>query len=269
MKFDHKRIIPRYTFVIILLTLVGVAVIVSAGYSMFFEKDYWEKIRERLASRQKDIPAVRGNIYSADGQLLVGSMPIYTLYADLVVVDRNDSVAERKHKELLNKALHNAKLRETTKAKCQRTFVLARNASYIQYREFLKLPYVNLGRNESGFYGEEIPQRQKPYGNMATRTLGSLLSSCDSAMNGLELAYDSILRGVNGKMHREKVRKQWTDRTDVEPINGLDIISTIDVGMQDAAEKMIVRKLQEVNGEVGVVVLMEVATGDVKAIASW
>ena len=299
MKFDHKRIIPRYTFVIILLTLVGVAVIVSAGYSMFFEKDYWEKIRERLASRQKDIPAVRGNIYSADGQLLVGSMPIYTLYADLVVVDRNDSVAERKHrlrrdtifpskidslsiglnrlfpkksvneyKELLNKALHNAKLRETTKAKCQRTFVLARNASYIQYREFLKLPYVNLGRNESGFYGEEIPQRQKPYGNMATRTLGSLLSSCDSAMNGLELAYDSILRGVNGKMHREKVRKQWTDRTDVEPINGLDIISTIDVGMQDAAEKMIVRKLQEVNGEVGVVVLMEVATGDVKAIAN-
>jgi len=87
-------------------------------------------------------------------------------------------------------------------------------------------------------------------------------------MNGLELAYDSILRGVNGKMHREKVRKQWTDRTDVEPINGLDIISTIDVGMQDAAEKMIVRKLQEVNGEVGVVVLMEVATGDVKAIAN-
>jgi cell division protein FtsI (penicillin-binding protein 3) len=299
MKFDHKRIIPRYTFVIILLTLVGVAVIVSAGYSMFFEKDYWEKIRERLASRQKDIPAVRGNIYSADGQLLVGSMPIYTLYADLVVVDRNDSVAERKHrmhrdevfpakidsisvglnrlfpkksvkeyKDLLHKALRNARLRETSKAKCQRTFVLARNASYIQYREFLKLPYVNLGRNKSGFYGEEIPQRQKPYGNMATRTLGSLLSSCDSAMNGLELAYDSILRGVNGKMHREKVRKQWTDRTDVEPINGLDIISTIDVGMQDAAEKMIVRKLQEVNGEVGVVVLMEVATGDVKAIAN-
>ncbi len=299
MKFDHKHIIPRYTFVIILLTLVGVAVIFRAGYSMFFEQSYWETVRERLASRQKDIPAVRGNIYSADGQLLVGSMPIYTLYADLVVVDRNDSVAERKHrlrrdttfireldslciglnqlfpkksvkeyKDLLMKAYKNAKARENSKAKCQRTFVLARNASYIQYREFLKLPYVRMGRNWSGMYGEEIPQRQKPYGNMATRTLGSLVSSCDSAMNGLELAYDSILRGVNGKMHREKVRKQWTDRTDVEPINGLDIISTIDVGMQDAAEKILVRKLQEVNGEIGVVVLMEVATGDVKAIAN-
>lgn len=298
MRFDHRHIIPRYTFVIILMTLVGVAVIATAAYLMFFEKSYWEKVRERLASQQKDIPAVRGNIYSADGQLLVGSMPIYTLYADLVVIDKNDSVAERKgrawrdtvffreidslciglnqlfpkksaaeYKALLHKAYKNAKERERGK-KCQRTFMLARNASYIQYREFLKLPYVRYGRNKSGFYGAEIPQRQKPYGNMATRTLGSLLPASDSPMNGLELAYDSILRGVNGKKHREKVRRQWMDRTDVEPINGLDIISTIDVGMQDAAEKILVRKLHEVNGEVGVVVLLEVATGDVKAIVN-
>jgi cell division protein FtsI (penicillin-binding protein 3) len=163
MKFDHKHIIPRYTFVIILLTLVGVAVVVSAGYQIFFQQSYWERVRERLASRQQDIPAVRGNIYSADGQLLVGSMPIYTLYVDLVVVDRNDSVAERKHrqwrdttfvkevdslsiglnrlfpkrsvkeyKELLNTAYRNALKCETSSSKCQRTFVLARNASYIQ-----------------------------------------------------------------------------------------------------------------------------------------
>ena len=299
MNFDHKHIIPRYTFVIIMLTLVGVAVVASAGYQMFFQQSYWEKVRERLASRQQDIAAVRGNIYSADGQLLVGSMPIYTLYVDLVVVDRNDSIAERRHriwrdttfvkevdslsiglnhlfpkksvkeyKDLLNTAFRNAKARETSSRKCQRTFVLARNASYIQYREFLKLPYVRYGRNTSGMYGEEIPQRQKPYGNMARRTLGDLMSSSDSAMNGLELAYDSILRGVNGKKHREKVRRMWTDRTDVEPINGLDIISTIDVGMQDAAERILVKKLHEVNGEVGVVVLMEVATGDVKAIVN-
>ena len=299
MDFDHKHIIPRYTFVIILLTLVGVAIITAAAYQMFFQKSYWETVRDRMASRQKDVPAIRGNIYSSDGQLLVGSMPVYNLYVDLVVQDRNDSLAERKHrewrdvtfpvsvdslciglnelfprksvseyKEILNKAFKNAKARENSSSKCQRTFVLARNASYIQYREFLKLPYVRYGRNKSGFYGEESPQRQKPYGNMATRTLGSLVSSCDSAMNGLELAYDSILRGINGKKHREKVRRQWMDRTDVEPINGLDIISTIDVGMQDAAERILVRKLHEVNGEVGVVVLMEVATGDVKAIAN-
>ena len=289
MKFDRKHIIPRYTFVIIVLTLIGAAVIGSAAYQMFFEKDYWETVRQRMATRQKDIPAIRGNIYSSDGQLLVGSMPIYTLRADFVVKDPNDSVAERKlqhwrdsvfMEELDSLCIALNKLFPETspadfrkklldgKKRGRRNLAIKHNVSYIKYKEFLELPFVRYGRIKTGFYAEEIPQRQKPYGNMATRTLGSLVPACDSAMNGLELAYDSVLRGVNGKKHREKVRRLWMDRTDVEPINGLDIISTIDVGMQDAAEKILVRKLHEVNGEVGVVVLMEVATGDVKAIVN-
>jgi len=289
MKFDRKHIIPRYTFVIIVLTLIGAAVIGSAAYQMFFEKDYWETVRQRMATRQKDIPAIRGNIYSSDGQLLVGSMPIYTLRADFVVKDPNDSVAERKlqhwrdsvfMEELDSLCIALNKLFPETspadfrkklldgKKRGRRNLPIKHNVSYIKYKEFLELPFVRYGRIKTGFYAEEIPQRQKPYGNMATRTLGSLVPACDSAMNGLELAYDSVLRGVNGKKHREKVRRLWMDRTDVEPINGLDIISTIDVGMQDAAEKILVRKLHEVNGEVGVVVLMEVATGDVKAIVN-
>lgn len=289
MNFDSNHTIPRYMFVVILMTLLGCAIIGTAGYQMIFQKDYWETVKERLATSQKDIPAVRGNIYSADGQLLVGSMPIYTLRADFVVKDRNDSVAERKLQhwrdsvfmqelDSLCEGLHQM-FPETTpdefrtkllngKKRGRRNLAIKHRVSYIKYKEFLQLPFVRYGRIKTGFYAEEIPQRQKPYGNMATRTLGSLIPSCDSAMNGLELAYDSILRGVNGKKHREKVRSLWMDRTDVEPINGLDIISTIDVGMQDAAEKILVRKLQEVNGEVGVVVLMEVATGDVKAIAN-
>lgn len=289
MNFDSKHIIPRYTFVIIVLTLVGAAVIGSAAYQMIFESEYWKTVRQRLASQQKDIPALRGNIYSADGQLLVGSMPIYTLRADFVVRDPNDSVAERKLRIWRDSAFTadldslciglNKLFPETSpadfrkklldgKKRGRRNLAIKHNVSYIKYKEFLKLPFVNHGRIRTGFYAEEIPQRQKPYGNMATRTLGSLLPACDSAMNGLELAYDSILRGINGKKHREKVRSLWMDRTDVEPTNGLDIISTIDVGMQDAAEKILVRKLHEVNGEIGVVVLMEVATGDVKAIAN-
>ncbi len=289
MNFDSKHIIPRYTFVIIVLTMVGAAVIGSAAYQMIFESEYWKTVRQRLASQQKDIPAVRGNIYSADGQLLVGSMPIYTLRADFVVKDPNDSVAERKLRAWRDSAFYrdldslciglNKLFPETSpsdfrekllngKKRGRRNLAIKHNVSYIKYKEFLQLPFVHHGRIKTGFYAEEIPQRQKPYGNMATRTLGSLLPACDSAMNGLELAYDSILRGINGKKHREKVRSLWMDRTDVEPVNGLDIISTIDVGMQDAAEKILVRKLHEVNGEIGVVVLMEVATGDVKAIAN-
>ncbi len=289
MNFDSKRIIPRYLFVIILMTLAGLAVISKAAYEMFFRDKYWETVRERMATQQNDIPAVRGNIYSADGQLMVGSMPVYTLRMDFVVKDPNDSIAERKLQVWRDSAFaadldsfclglnhlfpdisvseFRSKLLEG-KRRGRRNLAIKHNVSYIKYKESLRLPYARHGRIKTGFYAEEIPQRQKPYGNMATRTLGSLMTTNDSARNGLELAYDSILRGINGKMHREKVRRQWLDKTDVEPVNGLDLITTIDVGMQDAAEKILERKLKEINAEIGVVVLMEVQTGDIKAIVN-
>ena len=103
---------------------------------------------------------------------------------------------------------------------------------------------------------------------MASRMLGTYDALCDSAINGLEFAYDSLLRGVNGRHHLEKVRSEWTDKIDLEPIDGYDIITTIDVGMQDAAEKILNAKLVELDAEIGVVVLMEVKTGDVKALVN-
>lgn len=289
MKSNSKHTVSRYLFVVILAAVFGLLIVGKAAYESVVRKDYWETVRQRLASQQKDIPAVRGNIYSADGQLLVGSMPVYTLRADFVVVDPNDSVAERKlrewrkehfHAELdsLCLGLHELfpersaaeykKMLLDGEKRRRRNLPIARAVSYIKYKKFLNLPYVRHGRIKTGFYAEEIPQRQKPYGPMAARTLGSLMTTSDSARNGLELAYDSILRGINGKMHREKVRRTWMDRTDLEPVNGLDLITSIDVGMQDAAEKILERKLQEINAEIGVVVLMEVKTGDIKAIVN-
>lgn len=289
MKSNSKHTVSRYLFVVILAAVFGLLIVGKAAYESVVRNDYWETVRQRLASQQKDIPAVRGNIYSADGQLLVGSMPVYTLRADFVVVDPNDSVAERKlrewrkehfHAELdsLCMGLHELfpersaaeykKMLLDGEKRRRRNLPIARAVSYIKYKKFLNLPYVRHGRIKTGFYAEEIPQRQKPYGPMAARTLGSLMTTSDSARNGLELAYDSILRGINGKMHREKVRRTWMDRTDLEPINGLDLITSIDVGMQDAAEKILERKLQEINAEIGVVVLMEVKTGDIKAIVN-
>lgn len=289
MKSNSKHTVSRYLLIVIIAAVVGLIIIGKAGYEMVARSDYWETVRSRLASQHKDIKATRGNIYSADGHLMVGSMPIYTLRADFVVKDPNNLVAERKLREWRDSvfaeeldslciglsqllpprsAADYRSLLLEGKRRGSRRLLIARGISYIKYQEFLRLPYVRYGRLKTGFYAEEIPQRQKPYGSMANRTLGSLVGTNDSARNGLELAYDSILRGVNGKKHREKVRREWTDRTDVEPINGLDLITTIDVGMQDAAEKILERKLQEINAEIGVVVLMEVKTGDVKAIVN-
>ncbi|MCR5180005.1 MAG: transpeptidase family protein [Bacteroidaceae bacterium] len=289
MKQNSKHTISRYLFIVILAALFGLAIVGKATYLAVIKKDYWEAVKKQHSIRQNDIPAIRGNIYSADRKLMVGSMPVYTLRADFVVDDPNDSIAERKLKEWRDSAfaadldslclgLHELFPQRTPgqyrdillqgKRNKRRDQPIVRNVSYIKFQDFLKLPYVRHGRIKTGFYGEKIPQRQKPYGSMATRTLGSLMGTNDSARNGLEFAFDSILRGVNGKKHREKVRRRWTDRTDIEPINGLDLITTIDIGMQDAAEKILERKLKELNAEIGVVVLMEVKTGDVKAIVN-
>ncbi len=289
MSYDSKRTIPRYMFIVIPMTLFGLAIIGKAVYEMTMQQNYWETVRSRMATQQRIIPAIRGNIYSTDGQLMVGSMPIYTLRMDFVVKDPNNPKAEAKM-QARRDSLFRLKCdslceglamlfpeRNATewkkyllegKKRGRRNLLIARAVSYIKYQQALELPFINEGRLVSGFYQEEIPQRQKPYGPMCTRTLGSLKSTSDSAMNGLEFAYDSILRGQNGLRHREKLRRTWMDKVDVEPIDGLDLITTIDVGMQDAAERILRRKLVEINAEVGVVVLMEVKTGDVKAIVS-
>lgn len=288
MNFNSKSTLPRYLFIIIPMTLVGLAVIGKAAFEMTARADYWETVRKRLEMQQRVIPAVRGNIYSADGELMVGTLPVYNLRMDFVIKDPNAKAVEKRRKS--REALWTAKadsfcmgLHELFPAKSAdeykklinshwggnvRNLLIARNVSYIQYKECMKLPYAKAGAIATGFYAEPVRKRQKPYGSMASRMLGTYDALCDSAINGLEFAFDSLLRGVNGRHHLEKVRSAWTDKIDQEPIDGYDIITTLDVGMQDAAEKILNAKLVELDAEIGVVVLMEVKTGDVKALVN-
>ena len=101
------------------------------------------------------------------------------------------------------------------------------------------------------------------------RTLGDMFPDIEQgAKNGLELSYDSILKGRNGITHRQKVMNKYLNIVDIPPVDGYDIITTIDVGMQDIAEKALVDELKEINATVGVAILMEVQTGDIKAIVN-
>ena len=103
---------------------------------------------------------------------------------------------------------------------------------------------------------------------MAQRTIGEMYGAKDSAKNGLELSLDTLLRGKNGLMHRRKILSKYLDIPVLSPEDGVDVVTTIDVGMQDLAERALVDELKEINGEMGVAILMEVKTGDVKAIVN-
>lgn len=289
MNFDNKKIMPRFFVVIVLMSLGGLYILGNAAYLMFAESEYWTQVSRKLVRENVPIPAKRGNILSSDGQIMASSLPEYKIYMDYIAYDKDpevkqklqawrdsmlevkmDSICMGLHKIFPDKSVDyfEKRLRRGRKLKRRNWQIYGRRISYIQYRECKKLPLFRESSFKGGFYAEEFNQRKKPYGSLATRTLGALYASKDSARYGLELSYDSILRGTPGTSHRAKVRNKWLNLVDAPPVDGYDIETTIDVSMQDAAEKAILKQLKNLNADVGVVVLMEVATGDVKAIVN-
>ena len=146
--------------------------------------------------------------------------------------------------------------------------IWSKRIDYNTFCEVHKLPIFRERPGVGGFHWEEYNSRRHPFGSLAWRTIGDVYIAKDSAKNGLELSYDSLLRGTNGLMHRRKVLSKYLDIPVLSPIDGCDIVTTIDVSMQDLAERAVIDELKEINGEMGVAILMEVKTGDVKAIVN-
>lgn len=277
------------------MIVIGVLIVAKAAYTMFFEKDYWEKVAEKVKKDNVEIKANRGNILSSDGKLMASSLPEYYLYMDFMTSKKKNETPQEKRARIklqnkkdsllyakldsISQGLHaifpdksaayfKQHIRNGRRKQSRYYLMYPRRVSYIQYKAAQQLPFFNLGRNASGFYGEEYNQRKHPFGSLASRTLGRVYAAKDSAVNGLELAFDSVLRGRNGLVHRQKVMNTFLDIVDVPPVDGCDIVTTIDVGMQDIAEKSLVDMLMKVDAKVGVAILMEVATGEIKAIVN-
>ena len=267
---DNRSSIGRYRFIIILMVLGGLYILGSALHTMLPpRKDYWEEVDKRFTKENIPIPANRGDLLACDGQLLVGSLPEYRLYMDFKVMDR-DSVARVKAQawrdsafdaDIDSIALGLAKILPDRDANWFRRRLLdgkkrggfawriyPGHATYIQYLQCKELPLLRESSLKGGFNPEVIMQRKKPYGTLAGRTLGLLYRDSDAAKAGLELSYDSILRGQDGISHRTKVRHSRVTIVDKEPENGHDLMTTIDVNIQDVADRALRNKLHEING---------------------
>ena len=146
-------------------------------------------------------------------------------------------------------------------------------ASYTDLKEMRKYPFLRLSRYKSGFYTKEMVQRQKPFGTLASRTIGDIYGEIEAGgvtkgKNGLELQYDSLLRGEAGLSSVRRVGGGWTNVVEVEPVDGMDIRTTIDINIQDITEKSLVDMLKKIDAESGTAVVMEVSTGEIKAITN-
>jgi cell division protein FtsI (penicillin-binding protein 3) len=145
--------------------------------------------------------------------------------------------------------------------------------TYTDLKEIRQFPFFRYGRNRSGLYEKEMVQRQKLFERLASRTIGDIYNEIETnglskGKNGLELHYDSLLRGEPGITSLWRVGKQWTNVTEIEPVAGHDIITTIDIQIQDFTEKALVDRLIELDADLGIAIVMEVHTGEIKAISN-
>lgn len=290
MNKEKNNYIGRFKVIMALMAMGGLYIVGTAIRTMMPpNSQYWMAVDKRFTKENISIPASRGNILACDGQVLSGSVPEYRLYMDFKVIDA-DTAAQRKaqdwrdstfdkyvdtlaiglakifpdkDEEWFRKRLLNGKKRGGFSYR-----IYPRHATYIQYRQCKELPLFRESPLKGGFHGEEILQRKKPYGSLASRTLGDLYRDSDAAKCGLELSFDSILRGTPGISHKMTIRNKRLTFIDKEPENGHDLLTTIDINIQDVADRALRNKLHEVGGEMGVAVVMEVKTGDVKAIVN-
>lgn len=280
----------RYFFVILIMALIGVAIVVKAGVTMYAERQYWQDVADRFVKENVTVKPNRGNIISSDGKLMASSLPEYKIFIDFMSGEKDekrrvkdqarrdsifkanlDSICNGLHKIFPDKSANEFKshLKKGRQAKSRNYQIYPKRISYIQHKEVKRLPVFRLNPYKGGFKGLAFNQRKKPFGSLAARTLGEVYADTAlGARNGIELAFDTILKGRDGLTHRQKVMNKYLNIVDVPPVDGCDLISTIDIGMQDICEKALVDKLKELNASVGVVVLMEVTTGEVKAIVN-
>ncbi|MDD2312905.1 MAG: penicillin-binding transpeptidase domain-containing protein, partial [Petrimonas sp.] len=300
---NKKRILNRYGLIVFLLLGVGLMIIFSAGKIVFTaEGKKWREVGEReTIIKDRVILPKRGNIYTYDGKLLATSEPLYSVYMDFwaegmrkdtlmkYVGDLSVALAkkfpDRTASQYRNIILNGWKLREKEERQLQENAtkgsekkvalrsryvrILRPDISYVDLKEIRTYPFLNQRSNRSGLIAEEKNARKRPFGNLANRTVGNVYKDLEKGgASGLELKYDSLLRGIEGVKSRQKIQGRWTDIEEIAAKDGYDIVTTLDADIQDVTERALRAKLEETAAESGTAIIMETKTGEIKGIAN-
>lgn len=243
--------------------------------------DKYKTLAQERTIKTMPIPANRGNVYSVNGNLLATSIPKYDIRIDAITPSEktfskylkplSDSLSKY-HGKSASHYQRNLRKARTNK---NRYFLLARNISYTDYIRFRNFPMLDKGAFKGGLIVEQTTKREHPMGGIAQRTIG--YERFDEKGNvtrpGIDGAYgEKYLRGTEGRRLKQKIGKgQWKpiqDFDQVEPQDGYDVYTTIDVNIQDIAHHALLEQLEKYKADHGCVVVMETKTGEVKAISN-
>ncbi|NCB06751.1 MAG: peptidoglycan glycosyltransferase, partial [Bacteroidia bacterium] len=279
----RRSIITRIAIVYLILMVFSVVVFYKLFSIQQIKNDRWQTIAKNLKSNTIVVEPSRGNICAEDGSVLATSVPGYRVRMDLaaegvkkVFHDQSDSLAwylssffrdmpAKEYKRRLNNAYK----------KGDRDFVLTpRKIDYAELQQMKKFPILRRGRFGGGMLIEQENKRVTPLGILALRTIGGLNKGASdgtqgsAGFTGLEAAYEEVLRGENGVGYKQNLSGRWVTRVEIEPRDGMDVITTLNVKMQDITESALLRQLRATNSDWATAILMEVKTGDIKAVAN-
>ena len=281
MSDEQRNTIWRFAIIFIVITLGFVAVLVKIAYIQTVERDEWLKVAEKQVPTVRPITATRGNILDCNGRLLASSMPQYYMYMDTRVPALHekkgalftahiDSLA----KDLANivgehsQAEYKARIVQAYRKGEKRLKVCDHRINYLQRQELEQNALIKKGKYRSGIFFEDQHRRIKPYGLLASRTIGGIYGEGGGGNSGLEKRFDKELRGEDGLSSIQKIGGRYESVTIDEAKDGLDVVTTIDANLQDIVENALLERTTLRGAKWGCCILMETQTGYIRAIAN-
>ncbi len=285
-KSTRKHIISRYAFIVGLMMIIVVGIVYNLVDTTVVNAAEWNNKAMKELSRNDTIAPERGNILAADGSLLATNLRYYTVRMDF----RSERFMEVRYRAVLDTIAdsmaryfpvrtakewreHLAKPLAKPKNKRPRAYKLIGNISYADYKRLRTFPFFNIpNRNRNGISIETRMRRVNPYGDMARRSIGGVGATAECkevhGISGLEMALDTLLFGKPGLSKKVPLTKGIVNWTDIPATPGYNVRTTIDIKMQDILENELNDRLEFCDADWGVAVLMDVATGDIKAISN-
>lgn len=273
-----RSILLRVRVAFIFVLLFAIAVVVKTGHIQFVEGEKWAKLGEKVTFTNMTVKATRGNIYSDNGSLLATSLPFYkvafdaTLPKDKVWKEGLDSLAYRLSRFFGDRStLDYKRMLQDARGDGKQYIVLSRqNIDYQDKKLMSEWPIFREGRLGGGVIFEKVDKRYRPFYRLSDRTIGYMNEEGKGA--GLEFSFDKQLGGQDGSAYYQKIAggvwKPIFDANNVKAVDGMDITTTLDINLQDVAETALLKAMMQHNADDGLVMVMEVKTGHIKAISN-
>ena len=282
MTEEKKTILLRAALVYIVTGAIGLAIIYKVFDIQFAEAEKWQQKGTEITYQWEEVEAIRGNVCADDGSLLMTSVPMFDVYMDVACPNISESHFNKNVSALAvqlanlfkdKSRWHYERELKRARDKDKRYYLLRRDITYNQLKQMKEFPILKRGRYRGGFIVEPNTERIKPYNGLASRTLGFINTGAPNTKYvGIEGAYNQYLSGKGGKRLMQKIANGEKIpvhyKKQIAPQNGNDVITTIDINIQDVAESSLREQLKKHAADHGCAVVMEVKTGYIKAIAN-